>query len=146
MPEDEIRRILDENLASVPNHIGANNHMGSLGTSDPHLMTIVLSEFKRRNLLFLDSFTSLRSQVVPISHSMGIPVLRRDVFLDNVEKREPIRKQIEQTAQVALKSGFAIAIGHYKKHTLEVIAEEIPKLEKKGFQIVKLSDLMKHYA
>ena len=146
MPPSEILRHVHENLNSVPNHIGANNHMGSLGTSDPRLMQIILPEFKRRGLFFLDSYTSTRSLVVPIAHDLHIPVLRRDVFLDNVEKREPIRKQIQETAEVALKSGFAIAIGHYKKHTLEVIAEEIPKLEKEGFQIVKLSDLMKHYA
>ncbi len=146
MPASEVLKHIRENLNSVPYHIGANNHMGSLGTSDPRLMQIILPEFKRRGLFFLDSYTSTRSLVVPIAHDLHIPVLRRDVFLDNVEEREPIRKQIRQTAQVALKSGFAIAIGHYKKHTLEVIAEEIPKLEKEGFQIVKLSDLMKHYA
>lgn len=146
MPDDAIRILLRENLASVPNHIGVNNHMGSLGTSDSRLMKIILSEIHQRNLFFLDSFTSLRSQVVPLSHTLGVPVLRRDVFLDNVEDAEAVRKQINQTAQVAQKSGYAIAIGHYKKHTLEVIAEEIPKLERQGFQIVKLSDMIKHYA
>lgn len=146
MPTNEILRLVHENLASIPNHIGGNSHMGSLGTSDARLMQVILPEFKRRGLFFLDSYTSTRSLVVPIAHDLHVPVLRRDVFLDNVEQREPIRKQIRQTAQVALKSGFAIAIGHYKKNTLEVIAEEIPKLEKEGFQIVKLSDLMKHYA
>lgn len=146
MSPQEILAHVDDNIASVPNLIGANNHMGSLGTSDPRLMKIILPEFKRRGLFFLDSYTSTRSLVVPIAHDLHIPVLRRDVFLDNVEQREPIRKQIQETAEVALKSGFAIAIGHYKKHTLEVIAEEIPKLEKEGFQIVKLSDLMKHYS
>jgi len=146
MPASEILKRLRENLNSVPYHIGGNNHMGSLGTSHPELMKVILSEFQRRGLFFLDSYTSTRSLVVPIAHDLHVPVLRRDVFLDNVEEREPIRRQIRETAQVALKSGFAIAIGHYKKHTLEVIAEEIPKLEKEGFQIVKLSDLMKHYA
>lgn len=145
MPEDEIRRMVAENLSSIPNQIGANNHMGSLGTSDDGFMRIILDEFRKRRLFFLDSFTSSRSHVVAISREMQIPVLRRDVFLDNVEQPEPIRQQIAKTAQIALRSGYAIAIGHYKKHTLEVIAEEIPKLEKQGFQIVKLSDLMKRY-
>jgi|GEM_PF-1290987 len=145
MPEDVVRRMVGEHLDSIPNQIGANNHMGSLGTSDPGFMTIILQEFKKRNLFFLDSFTSPRSQVVPISRSMHVPVLRRDVFLDNVEQPEPIRQQIAKTAQVAAHSGYAIAIGHYKKYTLQVIAEEIPKLEKQGYQFVKLSDLMKRY-
>ena len=145
MPEDEVRRMVAENLHSVPNHIGANNHMGSLGTTDEGFMQIILEEFKKRNLFFLDSFTSPKSQVVGLSRQLHIPVLRRDVFLDNVEKPDPIRLQIEKTAQVAKRLGYAIAIGHYKKYTLEVIAEEIPKLEKQGFQIVKLSDLMKRY-
>ncbi len=145
MPEDEVRRMVEENLDSIPNQIGANNHMGSLGTSDAGFMKIILEEFKKRNLFFLDSFTSPRSIVVPISRQLHVPVLRRDVFLDNIEKPEPIRQQIERTAAVSSKSGYAIAIGHYKKYTLEVLAEEIPKLEKRGYQIVKLSDLMHRY-
>ena len=145
MPEDVVRRMVGENLDSIPNRIGANNHMGSLGTSDPGFMKIILEEFKKRNLFFLDSFTSPKSQVVPICRSLHIPVLRRDVFLDNVEQPEPIRQLIAKTASVASKLGYAIAIGHYKKYTLEVIAEEIPKYEKQGYQFVKLSDLMKRY-
>ena len=108
-------------------------------------MKIILEEFKKRNLFFLDSFTSPKRQVVPICRSLHIPVLRRDVFLDNVEQPEPIRQLIAKTASVASKLGYAIAIGHYKKYTLEVIAEEIPKYEKQGYQFVKLSDLMKRY-
>src|SRR5690606_12124755 len=61
MSPQEILALIEENLASVPHHIGANNHMGSLGTSDPRLMSIILPEFKRRGLVFLDSYTSVRS-------------------------------------------------------------------------------------
>lgn len=145
MPEEEIRRLVAESLDSIPHQIGANNHMGSLGTSDSGFMEIILEEFKKRNLFFLDSYTSPRSQVVPISRKLHLPVLRRDVFLDNVEKSEAIHREIERAAKVARRSGFAIAIGHYKKHTLEALAEEIPRLEKRGYQIVKLSELMKRY-
>ena len=137
-----VRGLVD---VAIPRPIGANNHMGSLGTSDPRFMQIILEEFKKRNLFFLDSYTSPHSQVVPVSRILRVPVLRRDVFLDNVEQPEPIREQIMRTAKIAERTGFAIAIGHYKKYTLEVIAEEIPKLEKQGFQFVKLSDLMKRY-
>ena len=52
MSENQIREMLARDLASVPHHIGSNNHMGSLGTSNPYIMRVILSEMKKRNPKF----------------------------------------------------------------------------------------------
>jgi hypothetical protein len=143
MSDEDILELLGRDLDSVPNHIGANNHMGSRGTTDRRIMKLILSEFKRRNLFFLDSYTTLDSVVREVGHEVGVPVITRGVFLDNVDARPQILGQLQRVKAIARKKGNAIAIGHYRKLTLEILAEEIPKLEQEGFEITTLREILK---
>ena len=70
------------------------------------------------------------------------PVLKRDVFLDNIDAKQPIRDQIRQLKSVARKKGYAIGIGHYRTNTLEVLIQDIPLMEAEGFQIVSLRNIL----
>jgi len=139
-----VLEMLETDLGSVPGHIGANNHMGSLGTSDPDLMRTILKEMKRRHLIFLDSFTTPESVVSQIGQETGLPVVVRDIFLDNVDAKAPIRAQIRKLKYASRQKGYAIAIGHYRKNTLEVLREDIPKLREEGFEILSLRELMRY--
>ncbi|HNX68538.1 MAG TPA: divergent polysaccharide deacetylase family protein [Candidatus Omnitrophota bacterium] len=143
MPEADILDILQRDLDSVPHHIGVNNHMGSRGTTDPKVMTVILKELKRRRLFFLDSYTTTASVAPEICRSLGLPFLKRGVFLDNDDNFRAIKVQIARLESVARKQGNAIAIGHYRKKTLELLAREIPRLEEEGFEIISLKDLLK---
>jgi polysaccharide deacetylase 2 family uncharacterized protein YibQ len=143
MSRQEIITMLDRNLADVPYHVGVNNHMGSRGTSDPRLMQILLGEFQKRGLFFLDSYTTAESVIPDITKQLGMPFLRRSVFLDNEDSPELIRERVRELAQSAGASGYAIGIGHYRENTLRVLLEEIPKLRREGFQIVTLAELVR---
>lgn len=138
MPAGQIESVLRANLKTVPNHIGINNHMGSLGTTDLHVMGTVLNALKQEGLLFLDSRTNSRSVGTQVASELGMIPLARDVFLDNQESKEYITGQVRQLEPIALQKGYAIGIGHIKKNTLEVLAAEIPRLRKAGFVIVNL--------
>lgn len=142
MPDKDIVDMLRRDLDSVPNHIGANNHMGSKGTADRRVMKLILQEFKKDNLFFLDSYTSRSSVVAEVAHEVGVPYATRGSFLDNVDKKQAIRDAIKLLEQTARDRGAAIAIGHYRKNTLEVLKTEIPRLEAEGFEIVRLKDLI----
>lgn len=144
MNDAEIRTILEENLHSVPHFSGINNHMGSLGSSDERIMGVILKELKQRGVFFLDSRTTGNTVSDKMGPKIQLPVLRRDVFLDNVDERELIRSQVREAARIAKAHGQAIAIGHDRYHTLSVLYEEIPKLTSEGYQIVSLSDLVRH--
>ena len=134
----EIRSILNKDLASVPGVVGVNNHMGSRATRDRALMYLILKDLKRRKLFFLDSMTHPDSIAHQVAFAVGIPSFQRNVFLDNVDNFNRIMDQIDQTSQVAKQLGKAVAIGHYRKNTLEAIKKAIPKLEAKGFEISTL--------
>ena len=143
MSDKEAIEMLNHDLASVPYRVGVNNHMGSRGTSDPHLMRLILSELKRRDLFFLDSYTTLGSSVPDITRELNLPFLRRSVFLDNEDSPEPIRARINDLAKAASNTGFAVGIGHYRENTLRVLNEEIPRLKREGYQIVTLSEILR---
>jgi len=143
MTKKDLLEMLARDLDSVPNHIGANNHMGSRGTTDREMMTIILKELKRRHLFFLDSYTTKDSVVPEICRSVGLPVLTRGIFLDNSDTKKDIQTEIKNLKTIAQEKGIAIAIGHYRKNTLEVLAREIPRLRAQGFEIISLKEHLK---
>jgi polysaccharide deacetylase 2 family uncharacterized protein YibQ len=141
MNEQQILQTLDSNLATVPNVIGINNHMGSLVSENERVLSVVLAELKRRHLFFLDSMTSDHSVGHRLAKQIGLPELKRNVFLDNKNEVESVRERVNETMRVADSQGLAIAIGHYRPITIQVLSEMIPELEKKGYQIIHLKDL-----
>jgi len=143
MSKEDILDMLARDLDSVPNYVGVNNHMGSRGTTDRDMMTIILSELKRRHLFFLDSYTTPESVVPAVGRSLGLPILARGVFLDNEDSKPAIRAELDELRAVARAKGNAIAIGHYRVKTLEVLAKEIPQFEREGFRIITLREMLK---
>ena len=142
MTTPHIQEMLQRDLQSVPQLMGVSNHMGSLGTSDSRLMELILSELKNKNLFFLDSHTTPRTVGRMVGKKIGIPVLDRHVFLDNVDEETAITNQIEELKKIAQRQGYAIGIGHYRPLTLKVLSEEIPLLKQENFEIVSLSDII----
>ncbi len=146
MSDDAVLELARRELDSLPHAQGANNHMGSKGTSDSRMMRLILGELKRRGLLFLDSRTTPQSVSSNVAGDIGFgKVLRRDVFLDNVDEPGKIREQIRNLAETARKHGYAVGIGHYRENTLEVLNQEIPKLRKDGFDIISLSEMRRMF-
>jgi hypothetical protein len=143
MTDDQIVRTLKMDLASIPGHVGVNNHMGSKGTADRRLMTPILLELKREKLFFFDSHTTSKSVAPEICHAIKLPFLKCGLFLDDDNAVPAIKAQLVEFRRIARERGTAVAIGHYRKNTLAVLAEEIPQLEKEGFEIISLRNALK---
>jgi polysaccharide deacetylase 2 family uncharacterized protein YibQ len=138
-----VSRIVDEDMNQMPSIEGVNNHMGSKGTADMPLMKIILKKIKKKGLFFVDSMTSRYTVCPQLAEEMGVPFGKRDVFLDNINTREEITKQIVALAQKARRRGYAIAIGHDRHLTMQVLKDTIPLLEKQGFEFVSIKELLK---
>lgn len=141
--EEEILRQLDLNLSSVPSARGVNNHMGSAGTSDPRLMDIIMAELKRRNLYFIDSYTSNRSVAKEAARKHQVPFAQRHIFIDHDSSYEAKIKALQEVIRIALRDGEAIAIGHVREGTAEAIMEMLPEFTKAGIEIVPVSELVR---
>lgn len=141
MDEGKIREVIDGDLKSVKNARGISNHMGSKGTRDERVVSVVMDEAKGRDMYFLDSMTTSGSVCEKIAKEKNVPFARRDIFIDNVLENGKIKEELNTASGIALKKGSAVAIGHDRRETVEALTEEAPLLKKKGIKFVKLSEV-----
>lgn len=141
--EATTKNIIDRDLANIVYAKGVSNHMGSLATQTLKVMEIIFKELKRRHLYFLDSVVSAKSVCSDLAKRTGLGFAKRDVFLDNREDPEYIRRQIYKLKVKAKVRGQAIGIGHDREVTLGVLKEVMPQLEKEGFKFVFVSELVR---
>ena len=143
LPPDEIMRRLDRGLAAFTGYVGINNHMGSRFTSDRTLMIPVLTELKRRGLLFLDSMTAPGSAGAAVAASLHLPHTKRNVFLDDELTMGAIRANLGRLEEIARRTGAAVAIGHPHQLTLEVVTPWLAGLAARGFVLAPLSAVVR---
>lgn len=143
LDEGSIKNILSGDLNNIGYARGINNHMGSKATKDLRVMGVVFDELKRRGLYFLDSYVTSDSVGGDLSRKKSLGFAKRDVFLDNEEDPEYIKGQINKLKMKAKIYGQAIGIGHDRMATLEVLKDVLPLLEKEGYKLVFVSELVR---
>src|SRR3989338_4633949 len=143
MRQQRVERLLKENLDEVPFVEGVNNHMGSKATENRRLMSIVFAKLRERKLFFLDSMVTRQSICKNLAHEMQISFTQRDVFLDNKNERGYIEGQFAELAKLARRRGYAIAIGHDRPLTLQIVKEQLQKLQQEGFEIVSVEEFLR---
>jgi polysaccharide deacetylase 2 family uncharacterized protein YibQ len=142
LPPAEVRARLERALRVVAAARGVNNHMGSRATADAPTMRDVMAVLADRGLYFLDSRTTSETVAERVARECGVPVLRRDVFLDVVTEPDAVRRALEEAVARARSQGSAVAIGHVHPLTLEVLAVELPRLGD-GVRLVRPSQLLR---
>ncbi|MFZ5517849.1 MAG: divergent polysaccharide deacetylase family protein [Candidatus Zhuqueibacterota bacterium] len=145
LPKKEIAQRVQKAFASLPDAIGANNHMGSKITGDNALMDVVLTQVQKLDKFFVDSRTTTQTVVPALAKKHHMKYLSNGAFLERHknEDEDYIRGKIRAAAKIAQKKGTVIVIGHPYKETLDVLKEELPRLEKQGFVIVPVSEIVK---
>jgi len=116
-----------------------NNHTGSKFTSNYTSMKRLLISLKRHHIQFIDSVTTSKSVVRRISKELGLRYIRRDIFLDNILDVRYIKGQLKKAIAIAKKRGYAIAIGHPHKATIEALSQIKPLLN--GVRLVRIDEI-----
>ncbi len=142
LSDDELVMRVQRAFIAVPGAVGVNNHMGSKFTADENRLLPVMQEIKKHEVFFLDSKTTSQSQALAMAHTQGIPVLGRDIFLDDVVTEADVRRELARLEAVAVERNSAIAIGHPHPVTLEVLRSWLAQLESRGFKLVPLTSLL----
>lgn len=142
MNATETSRLLDAMLATVPGAVGANNHQGSRATADPALMRSFVAALATRHLFLIDSRTGPNSVAYATAHAMGLPAASRTEFLDDEQEAGAILRQLERAERRAREQGWALAIGHPYRVTLDVLTDALPDLEVRGIRLVYASDVL----
>jgi polysaccharide deacetylase 2 family uncharacterized protein YibQ len=143
MSTNQLRVAVHDALDNIPHAIGVNNHMGSKVTADLRTMTWIMQELKIRDMAFIDSRTTTRTVAEDAAAGQGVLTNRRHVFLDNQRDRAAIRRQLEEAVRRCRLEGEIIAIGHLDQVTIEVLAEELPGIARRGADLVRPSKLVR---
>jgi len=146
--EDEAVKTLSECIEKTPHCKGVNIHMGTGVSKNKKLISAMMNEVKRRDMFFLDSKTVEDTVCPECAKNVGVKFLIRDVFLEPSGRPnyDIAESGIMQAAELALKNGKAIAIGHVgpvgEEKTAKAIGNCLQKLEEMGVEIVHLSELL----
>jgi hypothetical protein len=141
----KIQEVIEQNLATVPGAVGANNHMGSRATAEPLVMSALFSVLSRRGLFFLDSRTTADTVGATAARRQNVPYLERTVFIDNNRDEESIRSRIREGLAVAEERGHAVMIGHVTVSRLaDVLKDMYPDMVEDGYALYTLSEMVLH--
>lgn len=143
MGRNEFLALLRASLNAVPHVIGINNHQGSLLTQQPREMTWLMEELQRDGrLFFVDSRTSSLSIANRYARIHGLAHVPRNIFLDHEKTPQAVNEQFEALVHLAKRRGFALAIGHPYPETLDMLEQQLPRLIKRGIELVAVSSVI----
>jgi uncharacterized protein len=142
MEPGEIRRRLAWGFSRFATYVGINNHMGSKFTADPFGMAVVMEELKKKGLLFLDSRTTPVTKGPELAMQLGVPLVQRNIFLDNINEVAAVNARLAELERLAKQKGYALAIGHPRDATIKALKAWLPTLEARGFSLVPVSAIL----
>jgi polysaccharide deacetylase 2 family uncharacterized protein YibQ len=144
LSKEEVRSRVEEAIKSVPYAVGLNNHMGSRAVENEEIVRIIVEVAKEKNLFIIDSGTSPGTKFPQIAKELGVPLLKRDVFLDDISSSTHVRKQMVKLAKITEIKGNGIAIGHVGvtgKVCSIGIFQSMEEFNKRHIKIVPVSEL-----
>lgn len=142
MSSVQISSRLNEALKSVPHIAGINNHEGSKATEDSRVMYIIFKELAKKNLFFVDSRVTNKSVCKHLAEKLQLPFAGRDIFLDNVNERAAIEKQFDELTAKANERGVAVAIGHARPVSWDVMEDKVKELKAQGYEFITVQQLI----
>lgn len=141
MTPEMIRETMLSDFHSVPYAVGFNNHMGSAATANEKTMREVFTVAKAHGWVFVDSRTTAETVAEIIAREKGVPVVARDVFLDDLSEEEYIRGQLRVFEDRMKTRGYAVAIGHATRVTLTVLESEMQRFAE-SYRMITVTDLI----
>lgn len=102
-----------------------------------------MTQMRGKGYFFVDSRTTKQTVAAQVAKGKGVPVMSRDVFLDNEVNEAHIEEQFEGLIALARTKGYAVAIGHPHPATISVLRKVLPKLRALGGKVVPVSSQLK---
>lgn len=144
---DDIKTIdkkIKQIRADFPKVKFINNHTGSKFTSDFNAMDKIYKIFLKYNFIFMDSRTISTTKVKSVAQKYKLPYIVRDVFLDDKDDKIAIKTELLSAIEKSKQKGYAIAIGHPRKNTIDVLKQN-RELILKNVELVYLRDIYEFY-
>ncbi len=145
LEEKEIRQRMQHYIEQLPLCVGANNHMGSLATTDQMVMDNVLNILQNNGLYFVDSRTSAASIAYKTASKMGMLTFETNLFLDTPDiSNETLKDKILQLESLAKNRDKILVITHCTAEKYEYLKKFIAEIQGLNFELVPVSKLLKN--
>ncbi len=142
MPWASFHRTLGLALDFLPQAIGVSNHTGSLLTARSEQMAWLMNEVGARGLFFVDSRTTAETVALDTATRIGVPSLRRDVFLDHDLDPSAMTHHFERAVTIARTKGHAVVIAHPHDESLAFLERSLPALAARGVAQTRVAELV----
>ncbi|WP_018982548.1 divergent polysaccharide deacetylase family protein [Salinimonas chungwhensis] len=140
MLPDDITLQMQRSLDELPQAVGVNNHMGSKLTQQALPMQAIMQVIKQRGLFFMDSRTSAQSVAEGVATKLGVPALRRHIFLDHEPTLSFMKVQFARLIHRAHEQGTAVAIAHPYPETVAFLNDVLQS--DYGAELVPVSHIL----
>ncbi|NIR52551.1 divergent polysaccharide deacetylase family protein [candidate division KSB1 bacterium] len=141
MTVKEIRKRVRRGIASVQGVVSVYIHIGGEANLDGALLEAILDETGKAELSLLVEREGPPDDCT-LARKKGVACGVVHTFLDTIKEAPFIRQQLLHLAELASREGRAIGVCSAEDLTLRVLKNELPKLHKKGFKFVKLSEVV----
>lgn len=143
LSQNDVDDMVAKMLEALPEADGVNNHQGSQATSNSSLMSELMPVLRDAGVFYVDSRTTAATVAYETAKRDGVKTAFRNVpFLDDVQSKTAVKKQLEIAIHGAKEKGEAIAIGHPHAVTLEALREMLPEAKKQGVRLVWVSEVV----
>jgi polysaccharide deacetylase 2 family uncharacterized protein YibQ len=140
MAQPEFDAMLGAALDAVPASVGLSNHTGSLLTQHRAPMTRLMQSLGKRGLFFVDSRTTSDTIALDVARELGVPAIKRDVFLDHDPTPQSINAAFERAVRLARRNGHALIIAHPYPISLSYLETHLSALPE-DIRLVSVKDL-----
>lgn len=141
MTDAQIRRVVEEDLASAVGVVGVSNHAGSRATADRRVMAAVLRTVKAKGLWFEENRTTPASVASDVAVHMGMRTVPVTTYLDDPPVN--IEGKVRALIATAQREGAAIAVGHITTGTPQVVRRLLPEFRRAGVVFVPMTEFLK---
>ena len=141
LEENEVR--LNVILNSQARYDGVYSSYKEVFTDDMHASAMIFDQLDDKNLIFILGKGLARG--VPEHISSHNNVIPTNIIIDEEPDKDSIRNKLEELIRVAEKDGIALGYAQGFTLTIEMIRDWIPTLNKKGIQLVPVSEVLKEY-
>jgi polysaccharide deacetylase 2 family uncharacterized protein YibQ len=142
MSSQEIRDIVERNLAEIGPAAGMNNHQGSKVTMNEAAIETVLTICREQGIYFLDSKTIADTVVPKVAERLDMNIAERDVFLDNIQEKSVMLQYFQEGLNKADRHGLSVMIGHtWSPDLAPLLTELYPDLTAQGYSFSTISSL-----
>ena len=132
-------------LGRVTNYPVVISYLGGGIASDDAAMEPILTEIRDRGLAWVDDGTVAASISLDIAERIKLPNAIGNIHIDADRNPGKIRSQLKGLELLAERRGYAIGTATAFPETVRELSLWVKQLDKKGIQLVPLSNLVRDY-